>query len=80
MSTIITDDEAGKVVVDRHGEKIGIVDTVKDDTLYVNPDPDITDKIRTRLGWEDADEDAYTIDERRVVTVTDNEVRLRGDL
>lgn len=80
MSTTLTDDETGKDVVDDQGNKIGIVSTVQDGTLHVTPDPDITDKIRAKLGWGDTDEDAYTIEERRVVTVTDDEVRLRGDL
>lgn len=80
MSTTLTNDETGKDVVDEQGNKIGIVSNVRDGTLHVTPDPDITDKIRAKLGWGDADEDAYTIEERRVGTVTDDEVRLRGDL
>jgi len=73
----ITDDDKGKSVVDSHGEKIGMVTEVKSGTAHVNADPGLTDSIRSKLGWDDADQDDYTLEEDRVHTVTDDEIRLK---
>jgi hypothetical protein len=73
----VTDDDQGKSVVDSTGRKIGMVTEVKSGTAYVNPDPGITDSIRSKLGWGDADEDDYALEENRIHTVTDDEVRLK---
>jgi len=81
MSTIrITDDDVGKTVVDGDGEEVGIVSAVRHGTAYVDPDPGITTKLKTTLGWEDRDEDGYPLQEQAVATVTDDRVRLRSDL
>jgi hypothetical protein len=80
MSTTITDDAIGTDVVDADGNKVGIVSRVEHGTAYVDPDPGLTDKILARLGWEDADEEDYPLQESAVATVTDDEIRLRGDL
>lgn len=73
----VTDDDEGKAVVDSGGRKIGLVTEVKSETAYVNADPGITDSIRSKLGWGDADEDDYTLENKRVDTVTDDEIRLK---
>lgn len=73
----VTDDDEGKPVVDSSGEKIGMVTEVTSGTAHVNPDPGITDMIRSKLGWGDADQDDYRLDSNRIDTVTDDEVRLK---
>lgn len=73
----VTDDDQGKNVVDSSGRKIGMVTEVKSGTAYVNADPGITDSIRSKLGWGDADEGDYALDQDRVDTVTDDEIRLK---
>ncbi|MDX1747382.1 MAG: PRC-barrel domain containing protein [Halobacteriales archaeon] len=82
MSTVqITDDDVGKTVVDADGEEVGIVSAVEYGTAYVDPEPGITTKLKTKLGWEDRDEEAdYPLQEPAVETVTDDQVRLRSDL
>ena len=80
MRTEITDDDEGKHVVDAHGETVGIVTAVEHGTAHVDPDPGITDRIKTTLGWEERDEDTYPLQEEAIDTVTDDEIRLRGDL
>lgn len=75
--TNVTEDDEGKKVVNTRGDKVGMVSEVRDGTAYVNPDPGITDTIRSKLGWEDADADDYSLDESRIASVTDDEIRLK---
>lgn len=41
-----------------------------------DPDPGITEKISSSLGWGNSDDDAYPIKADRIETVTDDEVRI----
>lgn len=72
----VTDDDQGKVVVDSSGQDIGMITEVKSGTAYVNADPSLTDSIRSKLGWSDVDDD-YALEENRIDSVTDDEVRLK---
>lgn len=74
----VTDDDEGKAVVDSSGRKIGMVTEVKSGTAYVNADPGLTDSIRSKLGWGEADEDDYALERSRIDTVTDDEIRLKN--
>lgn len=78
METVqITEDDIGKTVVDEDGDEVGIVSAVRHGTAYVDPDPDITTRIKTALGWEEVDdEDGYPLQEETVETVTEEEIRL----
>lgn len=73
----VTDDDQGKVVVDSSGQDIGMITEVKSGTAYVNADPSLTDSIRSKLGWSDVDDDDYALEENRIDSVTDDEVRLK---
>ena len=73
----VTDDDQGKVVVDSSGQDIGMITEVKSGTAYVNADPSLTDSIRSKLGWGDVDDDDYALEENRIDSVTDDEVRLK---
>jgi hypothetical protein len=77
MARISEDDEGKSVVMD--GDKIGIVQDVRGDTAYVNPDAGITDKIKATLDWGDTDEDTYPLEESQIDAVTDDEIRLQRD-
>lgn len=79
-STQLTDDDVGKTVVNGGGDEIGVVDRFEHGTAYVEPDPGITTKLKTTLGWEDETEDDYPLQSAAVETVTDDQVRLRSDL
>lgn len=72
----VSDDDAGKSVVNTYGEEIGIVAEVRDGTLYVDPEPGMTEKISSKLGWGDADDDAYPIEADQIETITDDEVKI----
>lgn len=82
MSTVqITDDDVGKRVVTGSGTEVGIVSGYRYGTAYVDPDPGLTTKLKTALGWEAVDEeDGYPLQEDAVDTVTAEQIRLRSDL
>ena len=76
---LFSEDDEGKPVVDSHGHTVGIVEDVQNGTAYVDPDPSITEKIKSRLGWssEDAtDADTFALPDEYVDAVTEDEVRL----
>lgn len=75
--TNVTDEDEGKTVVDSGGRKIGMVTEVESGTTYVDADPGLTDAIRSKLGWGEADEDDYVLKENRIDSITDDEVRLK---
>lgn len=79
MATNITDDDEGKSVVTADGEQVGIVADVEFGTARVEPDPGLTDELKAKLGFGDTDEDTYPLQEERIETVTDDEIRLRDD-
>lgn len=74
-----TEDDEGKSVV-MGDEKVGMITEVEHGTAYVDPDPGITDRIKATLDWGSRDDDTYPLQESRVDTITDDEVRLQHDL
>lgn len=79
MDQNITEEDEGKRVVDHEGNEIGMITDVRGGTAYVDPDPGITESVMSKLGWEDAEEEDYPLDETRIDTVTDDEIRLERD-
>lgn len=80
MSTQFTDGDVGKRVVNADGDEVGMVADVEHGTAHVEPDPGITDSIKATLGWSDSGESTYPLQEEAVSRVTDDEIRLEGDL
>lgn len=82
MQTVqITDDDVGKEVVESDGDTVGLVSGIRHGTAYVDPDPGLATKLKTKLGWEDIDEEeGYPLQEAKIDTITDEEVRLTSDL
>jgi len=74
--TEVTDDEIGKQVVSGNDE-VGLVTDVEGDTLYVDPDPSLTDKIKAALDWGDSDEESYPVEADQVERIDNEEVRIR---
>ncbi|WP_435074088.1 PRC-barrel domain containing protein [Halorubrum sp. HHNYT27] len=72
----ITEHDEGKKVVNAAGKKLGMVSKVEGQNVHVDPDPGLTDTIKSKLGWGDADEDTYALNQSDIATVTDDEVRL----
>lgn len=52
-STRVTEDDAGLPVVDDEGLEVGVVDSVTDDGVVIDPGMDVADDVRASLGWED---------------------------
>lgn len=78
--TTLTENDEGKAVVNRDGETIGMISGFRGGQAFVDPDPGITDKIMSKLGWKDTDADDYALDPDHVEQVTDDEVHLSTDL
>lgn len=79
MQHNITEEDEGKKVVGSGGEEIGIVSSVRGGTAYVDPDPGLTDSIKSKLGWGDVDQEDYPLNESNIQSVTDDEIRLGSD-
>ena len=73
----LSDKEEGKRVVNKAGKKIGMISKVEGHRAHVDPDPGIGDTIKSKLGWGDADEDTYPVDESDIESIDDDEVRLK---
>ncbi|MFC4407999.1 hypothetical protein [Haloarchaeobius iranensis] len=73
----LSESDEGKRVVDRDGNKVGIVSGFSGGIAHVNPDPSIADTILAKLGWENVDEDDYALAQSDVETVTEDEIRLK---
>lgn len=71
-----TKDDVGKPVVDSRGERVGRIVETRGGTAFVDPDPNVVETIRSKLGWEDADADAYELHGDDVKESTDDEIRL----
>lgn len=72
----ITEHDEGKKVVNKAGKKIGMVSKVEGQHVHVDPDPGLTDTIKSKLGWGDADDDTYALNQSDIASVTDDEVQL----
>jgi hypothetical protein len=78
--TTVSESDEGKKVVNAHGDVIGIVSGVRGGTAYVDPDPGVTDKIMSKLGWSSTDDEDYPLNQSKIDAVTDDEIRLKRDL
>lgn len=72
----LTEEDEGKRVVNASGEEIGMVSGIESGRAHVDPDPDMTDRIKSKLGWNDVDQTDYTLDESEIESVTEDEIRL----
>lgn len=72
----LSERDEGKTVVNADGAEVGIVAAFRGGTAFVDPDPDIADSVKPKLGWGDVDADQFPLNEDHVETVTDDEVRL----
>lgn len=73
----ITENERAKRVIDGSGNQIGIVDDVSDGTAYVDPDRDIPDELKSKLGWGADERSTYPLRNDAIDAISDDEIRLR---
>lgn len=57
-----TKDDVGKAVIASSGERVGQIVEARGGTAYVDPDPDVVDTIKSKLGWSDMDGETYSLD------------------
>lgn len=72
----LTEDDEGKKVVNKNGDEVGRVVEVQHGTAQIDPDPGLTDTIKSKLGWADSDEESYRLDADSVERVSDDEIHL----
>lgn len=70
-ATDLPEDAEGKTVVSADGETVGIVTDVEGQTLYVDPDPGLTERITAKLGWGDRDQEDRPIQVDQIREVDD---------
>ena len=73
----LTAEAEGKHVVDQDGTTIGTVSSVEGSRAHVHPDPGVSETIKSKLGWGNADDETYPIDEADIESVGDDEVMLK---
>ncbi len=78
VSPTFTTDDVGKTVESAEGEALGIIESVDDETAYVEPDPGVTDSIKATLDWETRPGDAVPLPDNSVRRVTDDAVELES--
>ena len=78
--TTLTEDDAGKILVDAKGEELGIVTGVSEGVGYFDPDPSVSEGVLAAFGRASTDGDDLELPFGAVETVTDEEVRLSGDV
>ncbi|MDZ5809930.1 PRC-barrel domain containing protein [Halorubrum sp. AD140] len=74
-STLTADDE-GKNVINSEGDQVGRVIKVEHGSAHVDPDPGLTDTLRSKLGWGKDDEDNYLLDSSSIERISDDEIHL----
>lgn len=73
----LTEEDEGKHVKNAHGDEVGLVVSVEHGQAQVEPDPGITDSIRSKLGWGDSgDEGTYELSPSNIESVTDDAIIL----
>lgn len=75
-TTTLTSDDEGKPVMNADGDQVGRVITVEHGRAHVDPDPGLSDAIRSKLGWGETDGEQYELDADSVQTVSDDEIHL----
>ena len=76
MNHNIDESMEGYSVVNASGDEIGIVKDVRNGTAYVDPDPGLTDSIRSKLGWNDPDAKDFPLGNDRIDRIDGDEIHL----
>lgn len=72
----LTEADEGKEVINADGDQIGRVMKVEHGRAHVDPDPGLTDTIRSKLGWGEDSEEDYVLNTSSIDTVSDDEIHL----
>ena len=75
MENQVSGEDIGKPVV--HGDdQIGRIVAYEDRTAYVEPHPDVTDVVRSKLDWSETTEESFPLQRELVDEIGDDEIRL----
>ncbi|NGM67555.1 hypothetical protein G6M89_00790 [Natronolimnobius sp. AArcel1] len=72
-------DDQGKVVVDASGQEVGIASQVENETVYVDPEAGLADRLKARLGWGGDGSDEYPVEPAQIAEITDDEIIIRSE-
>mgnify|MGYP000017652964 CR=1 FL=1 len=75
-STTLDESIEGNRVVANDGDEFGIVSGVRSNTMYVDLDPGLDDRLLARLGWDDVAQSDYPLGTDAIARVTDDAVHL----
>jgi len=76
--TTLTTSDQGKEVVTNDNEVIGTVTEVEGNRAYVEPDPDVTDAVMSRLGWGSRDQSSFQIESEQIDAIVQDQIRLKS--
>ncbi len=71
-----TEDEIGKEVISGD-EEVGMVSDVQGETIYVDPHPSLTDKIKAAFEWGEVDEETYPVEREQIESISEDTVHIR---
>lgn len=73
-------EDEGKPVYDTEDTRVGMITRVDGDDVYIDPDPELSEKLAARLGWTfmlQGSEETYAIDASDIESVSDDRVTVR---
>lgn len=77
MRSTLSEDDEGKRVLTASGDDVGMLKEVDAGRGFVDPDPGLTDSIRSTLGWGEAQQGDYELVTDRVERVSEDKVVLK---
>lgn len=72
--------DEGKEVVTADGDTVGTIVEVSGSSAHVEPDEDLSQSIRRRLGWTEEGEESYQLNHSNVDEISGNQVRLKKNM
>lgn len=79
MPFTLTEDDAGKRVVDAAGIRLGTIETVRDGTAHVSADEATVEKMQRALPAGGIGEDRYALGEESIAEITGEEIVLKEE-
>lgn len=69
--------DKGMIVRTSDGEEVGTVEEVSGDMAQVKPNTSLSQSVRNRIGWTEADQDTYELRHSKVEKIENREVHLK---
>lgn len=69
--------DKGMTVRTASGDEVGTIEDVTGDVAQVKPNESLSQSIRNRIGWTEADQDHYELRHSKVEKIDDREVLLK---